>query len=135
MLGAPVKDVTRGLPPTEFFCPGSVVRLELDPDPLTYGVPRNTAGICSFNGAYDVTAPVTPAGGTAPTARIIGRYAASDVLLSGWLEGEKVIAGKGAMVEVKAGEGRAILFAFRVQHRGQSHATFRLFFNALHSSR
>ena len=34
----------------------------------------------------------------------------------------------------KSGQGRAILFAFPPQHRGQSHATFRLFFNALHTA-
>ena len=137
LLGAPVTDVTRGLPPTEFFCPGSVIKLELDPDPLTYGVPRETAGFCAFSGAFDLApaAPTAAAGAAVPTARIIGRYAKSGVQLSGWLEGEGVIAGKGAMVEVTAGLGRAILFAFRPQHRAQSHATFRLFFNALHTAR
>lgn len=131
MLGAPVKDVTRGLPPNEYFCPGSVIKIELDPDPLTYGVPRQTAGFCAFNGAFDLS-PTGPA--PAATARVIGRYAKSGVLLSGWLEGERVVAGKGAMVEVKSGRGRAILFGFRPQHRAQSHATFRLFFNALHTT-
>lgn len=137
LLGAPVKDVTRGLPPNEYFCPGSVIRLELDPDPLTYGMPRETAGFCAFSGAFDVVPPAAtaPGGAAAPTARVVGRYARSGVLLSGWLEGERVIAGKGALVEIKSGQGRAILFAFRPQHRAQSHATFRLFFNALHSSR
>jgi len=137
LLGAPVTDVTRGLPPGEFFCPGSVIKLELDPDPLTYGVPRETAGFCAFSGAFELSpaAPTAAAGAAVPTARIIGRYAKSGVLLSGWLEGEDVIAGKGAMVEVTAGLGRAILFAFRPQHRAQSHATFRLLFNALHTAR
>ncbi|MSO35084.1 MAG: peptidase M14 [Acidobacteria bacterium] len=137
LLGAPVTDVTRGLPPGDFFCPGSVIKLELDPDPLTYGLPRETAGFCAFSGAFELApaAPTAAAGLAVPTARIIGRYAKSGVLLSGWLEGEGVIAGKGAMVEVTAGLGRAILFAFRPQHRAQSHATFRLFFNALHTAR
>jgi hypothetical protein len=132
MLGAPVKDLTRGLPANEFFCPGSVIRLELDSDPLTYGVPRDTAGFCAFNGAFEVT---PPASGAAASARVVGRFANSGVLLSGWLEGERIIAGKGALVEVKSGLGRAVLYAFRPQHRGQSHATFRLFFNALHAAR
>jgi len=137
LLGAPVKDVTRGLPPGDFFCPGSVIKLELDLDPLTYGVPRNTAGFCAFNGAFEMlpAAPTTLAGAAPATARIIGRYAKNGVLLSGWLEGERVIAGHGAMAEVKSGLGRAVLFSFRPQHRAQSHATFRLFFNALHTAR
>ena len=69
------------------------------------------------------------------TVRIVARYAKSNVLASGWLEGEAAIAGKGAMAEVKSGQGRAILFAFRPQHRAQSHATFRLLFNAIHTSK
>jgi hypothetical protein len=134
LLGAPLRDATRGLSANEFFCPGSIVRLELESDPLTYGLPRETAGFCSFSTAFEVAAR-SSADPAAATARIIGRYAKSGVLMSGWLEGEKVIAGKGAMAEVTSGQGRAILFAFRPQHRGQSHATFRLFFNAIHSSK
>ena len=136
LLGAPLSDVTRGLSANEFFCPGSIVRIELDDDPLTYGMPRETAGFCSFNTAYEVAAQSSSAPGAGvSTARIIGRYAKSNVLMSGWLEGEKVIAGKGAMMEVRSGQGRAVLFAFRPQHRGQAHATFRLFFNAIHTSK
>ncbi|HJU41856.1 MAG TPA: M14 family metallopeptidase [Vicinamibacterales bacterium] len=134
LLGAPLRDTTRGLSPNDYFCPGSVIRLELEPDPLTFGLPRETAGFCTFNTAYEIAARSSADPGAA-TARIIGRYPASNVLLSGWLEGEKAIAGKGAMVEVKSGQGRAILFAFRPQHRGQAHATFRLFFNAIHTSK
>ncbi len=134
LLGAPLRDATRGLTPNEFFCPGSVIRLELEHDPLTFGMPRETAGFCTFNTAYEIAARASAEPG-ATTARIIGRYPASNVLLSGWLEGEKAIAGKGAMAEVKSGQGRAILFAFRPQHRGQAHATFRLLFNAIHTSK
>ena len=134
LLGAPLRDVTRGLSPNEYFCPGSIVKIELESDPLTYGLPRQTAGFCSFNTGYDVAAPQTADAKTA-TARIIGRYAGTNLLMSGWLEGEKVIAGKGAIAEVKSGQGRAVLFAFRPQHRGQAHATFRLFFNAIHTSK
>ena len=136
LLGAPLRDVTRGLSANEFFCPGSIVKIELDEDPLTYGMPRETAGFCSFNTAYEVAARSSSAAtGPVSTARIIGRYARSNVLMSGWLEGEKVIAGKGAMMEVRSGQGRAVVFAFRPQHRGQAHATFRLFFNAIHTSK
>ena len=134
LLGAPLRDATRGLSPNEYFCPGSIVKIMLESDPLTYGVPRETAGFCSFNTAYDLAARSSTEAGAA-TARIIARFANSNVLMSGWLEGEKAIAGKGAMVEVKSGQGRAVLFGFRPQHRGQAHATFRLFFNAIHTSK
>ena len=138
LLGAPLTNVTRGLGADEFFCPGSLVRLDLDSDPLTYGIPRETAAFFSFSGAFEIA----PSSSTAPegaapaaTVRIVGRYGSSQVLLSGWLEGEHVIAGKGAVMEVTSGQGRAVLLAFRAQHRAQSLATFRLLFNSIHTSR
>ena len=133
LLGAAVSDATRGLSPDQYLCPGSIVRLDLETDPLTYGMPRETAGFCAFSSAFDVAAR---SDSTVPsTVRMVARYAKSNVLASGWLEGERAIAGKGAVAEVKSGQGRAILFAFRPQHRAQSHATFRLLFNAIHTSK
>jgi hypothetical protein len=134
-LGAPLRDVTSGLTPNEFFCPGSIVKIELDADPLTYGLPPETAGFCAFSRAFEVAARSSADTTSSSTIRIIGRYAKSGVLLSGWLEGERVIAGKGALAEYRSGLGRAVLFGFRPQHRAQSHATFRLFFNAIHTSK
>ena len=137
LLGAPLTDVTRGAVADGFFCSGSIVKIELDADPLTYGLPRETAAFFAFSSAFEVAASssTAPESVTRPTVRIVVRYAKSHVLMSGWLEGEQVIAGKGAVVEVKSGLGRAILFAFSPQHRAQTHATFRLLFNALHTSR
>jgi hypothetical protein len=53
------------------------------------------------------------------------------VLASGWLVGEKVIAGKAALIDAPIGEGRAVLFGMRPQYRAQSYQSFKLFFNAL----
>jgi hypothetical protein len=98
-----------------------------------------TAGFFTFSSAYETTTPAGTdsqggAGQGAPT-RIVARYASRDLLLSGWLEGEEVIAGRPAIAEISVGSGRVVLLGFRVQHRGQSLATFRLLFNALLSSR
>jgi hypothetical protein len=54
--------------------------------------------------------------------------------MSGWLEGERVIAGRSAVLDARVGSGRAVLIGFRAQHRAQAHATFRLLFNAIHTS-
>ena len=48
--------------------------------------------------------------------------------------GEKYLNGKIALAEVSYGKGKIVLFAFRPQHRGQTHATFPLLFNALYLS-
>jgi glutamine amidotransferase-like uncharacterized protein len=59
---------------------------------------------------------------------IVATYADRDILQSGWLLG--VIAKKAA-VTVKQGAGKVVLIGFRPQHRNQTHATFKLVFNAL----
>ncbi|MFN2576584.1 MAG: hypothetical protein ABR607_02725 [Pyrinomonadaceae bacterium] len=64
--------------------------------------------------------------------KVIARYPGDkDPLLSGWLLRGDRIKGKAALVEVELGKGRIILFGFRPQYRGQSLATYPLFFNAI----
>jgi len=123
-LGLPVKNAVAGLPAEQFFCPGSIVRLDIDPSqPIGFGMLPQNAAFFSFSSAYDVT--------PGPDVRVVARYGAKDILMSGWLEGEQAIAGRAAVVEARAGLGRAVLIGFRAQHRGQSMATFRLLFNAI----
>jgi hypothetical protein len=138
-LELPLRDLAREND-ERLFVPGSIVRLTLDPSqPLTYGMPANTAAFFAFSSVYSSG---SGAQGTAPYAdpsvsagvRTIARYGDRDVLLSGWLEGEEVMAGRAAIVEATVGSGRAVLFGFPVQHRGQAYATFRLLFNALFTS-
>jgi hypothetical protein len=124
-----------------FFCPGSIVRIDVDPtEPLAFGMAPRTAGFFSFSSAYEVIPPEPAGAGAASDPAAAGittaaRYAARDVLVSGWLEGESVIAGRAAAVQAAVGAGRVVLLGFPVQHRGQSLATFRLLFNAIFTSR
>jgi hypothetical protein len=60
------------------------------------------------------------------------RFAPTDLLASGYLAGESVLAGKPALVEVPLGRGKVVLFAFRPQYRAQSYATYVPFLNALY---
>ena len=61
----------------------------------------------------------------------MAKYPDSGVLASGWLLGEKRIAGKTALIHTRYGAGDVILFGMRPQYRAQSYLTFKLFFNAL----
>jgi hypothetical protein len=44
------------------------------------------------------------------------------------------MAGRAAVVAIEMNPGRLILFGLRPQHRGQTHVTFPLLFNALYLS-
>ena len=130
----PVIDRARATENSRLFCPGSLVRLTLDPThPLAFGMPQETAAVFVHGAAYEVR--TREAGGdviaSPVTATFVGRYGTGDPLLSGWLEGGDVIAGHGALADLTYGKGRIVLVGFRAQHRAQSYATFRVLFNAL----
>jgi hypothetical protein len=132
----PLRDVAHETGSDEFFCPGSILRIDLEPhSPVSYGMNPSTAGFFAFSSAYEIVdAPDAPGrdGGPPPrSVRTVARYASRNLLVSGWIEGESAIAGRAAAVEVALGAGRVVLLGFPVQHRGQSHATFRLLFNSI----
>ena len=110
------------------FAPGSVLRvLTSARHPVNYGM-GDTAGVYFTNSVtYDVPqdAPV----------QVLARYPADTaaILMSGFLQGAREIAGKAAAIEVAVGQngGRVVMFGFRAQYRGQSYGTFRMLFNAM----
>jgi hypothetical protein len=128
----PVRNVVAGLPRTEFYVPGSILRIELDTSyPLAKGMPKQTIAWAEDSPVFEV-ADVEGASVPAKNARVIAAYPAEqNALLSGWLLGGELLKGKAALVEVQMGEGRVILFGFRPQYRAQSLATYPLLFNAL----
>ncbi len=138
-LELPVRDIAREND-TRLFVPGSIVRLMLNPSqPLSFGMQPDTAAFFAFSSVYAAASatalaeePRDPS--VAAGVKTVAHYGERDVLLSGWLEGEPIIAGRAAILDAAVGSGRVVLFGFPVQHRGQSHATFRLLFNALFTS-
>ena len=67
-----------------------------------------------------------------PEVKVVARYADRDILMSGWALGQnRYLKNKGAVMEVKLGNGRVVLFGFRPQFRGQPRASYKLLFNAI----
>ena len=132
-LGLPVNDALKDLrgsrrqPNTEFACPGSILRMEFDTrHPVAYGMPKEAPGMFYRSAAFDVH----PAYGKNP-AKAIAKYSKNDLLMSGYLLGEKFLRNKTAAVDVPLGEGKVVLLGFAVQNRAQTHGTFKLLFNSL----
>jgi hypothetical protein len=135
----PVRDVVEGLPRTDFYVPGSILRIELDTNSeLAREMPKESIAWVENSPVFEVMKDINFTGGSneerrffPPHVRVIARYPSDrDPLLSGWLLGGDRIKGKAALVEVELGKGRIILFGFRPQYRGQSLATYPLFFHA-----
>jgi hypothetical protein len=127
-FGLPVRNLVAGLPAKTFWSPGSTLRVRFETaHPLAYGMPDE--GLATFLGNNQVYEIV-------PSARnerveTIATFLERDLLQSGWLVGEPIIARKAAMVSVELGQGKVVLIGFRPQHRAQTHGTFKLVFNAL----
>jgi hypothetical protein len=141
-LGLPLRNMVKGTKPSEFFIPGSLIRLVTKPElPLAAGMERDAVAMFSDSQAFETTQPA--AAGAAAGANgsssisprdveVFAEYAAKDFLLSGWeLGGTRYLAGHIAAARVPVGKGQAVVFGFRPHWRGQPHNTFKLLFNAI----
>jgi hypothetical protein len=118
--------VLEGLKSSDFYCPGSIVALDVDnTQSIAQGLPRTIAAYFISSSAFE---------SSDPNVHVVARYAKDNVLRSGWLLGEAKLKGQIALAEVSLGKGHIVLFAFRPQHRGQTWGTLPFIWNALSSS-
>ena len=122
----PVRNVLEGLKSSDFYCPGSIVALDVDnTQSIAQGLPRTITAYFISSSAFE---------SSDPNVHIVARYAKDNVLRSGWLLGEAKLKGQIALAEVSLGKGHIVLFAFRPQHRGQTWGTLPFIWNAISSS-
>jgi len=134
----PVTNVLEDLNQEEFFCPGSVLAIDVDPvHAVAWGMPRRASAYFRDGLAFDLENETTPTDDLdspieGPAAEIIATYASRDVLRSGYLIGPEHLQNRAAAVVAYLGEGRVVLFGFRPQHRAQPHGTYKMIFNAIY---
>ncbi len=128
----PVRNVVAGLSEKQFFVPGSILRIELDTThPIANGMPRESIAWVEDSPVFEIGRKGIDSG----RVKVIARYPSNrNPLLSGWLLGAERLKGRAALVEVRLGKGRIVLFGFRPQYRAQSLATYPLLFNAVRGS-
>jgi hypothetical protein len=118
-----------GLNNDQFYCSGSLLRVELRDmhHPAVWGMPREPIVMFERGPAFDTKSGFRGV--------ILAAYSKErNPLASGYLLHPERIQGKAAAVEVFEGDGRVYLFGFRPQWRGQSHGTYKLVFNAIYDS-
>jgi hypothetical protein len=126
-LGAPARNLVERVERTKFFCPTSILRIEVDPrTPIGYGMPEEAAAVFSDSPVLATWIPTAEW-----DRRVVAAYPDADVLLSGWLLGEDVIARRAAVVDTQHKKGRIILIGIPCQSRAQSHGTYKFLLNAL----
>jgi hypothetical protein len=128
-LGLPVKNSVAGLKDEEFFCSGCLLRVEVQDSGASavWGLPHDPIVMFERGPAFETKDGFR--------GRILAAYPKEQSpLMSGYLLHPERIQGKAAAVEVQYGKGRVYLLGFRPQWRGQSHGTYKFFFNAIYES-
>jgi hypothetical protein len=124
----PVHNVVANKPGKEFWSPGSTLHIDVDnQNPLAYGMPSKALAIFTSEcQVYEMMPRMHN-----EKIEVIATYPERDVLQSGWLLGEPLIANKAAMIAVQHGKGEVVMVGFRPQHRSQAHGTYKLLFDTL----
>jgi hypothetical protein len=123
----PAENAIERIDRSKFFCPGSILRVKVDnKSPIGYGMPREAA--IMFYRSMALSTRIPPEGWD---RKVVARFPEDDILLSGWLFGEDVIARKAAVVDIQYKKGHIIMIGFPCQHRAQSHGTYKFLLNAL----
>jgi hypothetical protein len=136
-LSLPLRNPVKDTRSSEFFIPGSLLRITTKPsNPLAAGMEQNAIAMFSDSQAFTVVPPASE--GKQRAARdvdVFVEYPRQDILVSGWeLGASRYIAGRAAGVRVPVGKGQAVVYGFRPAWRGQPHNTFKLLFNPLYLS-
>jgi hypothetical protein len=124
----PAKNILDKVAPAKFFCPMSILKLDVDnASPIGWGLREETPAVFSGSLAFETWLP-----GLGDWERkVVASYAEGGVLMSGWLLGEDVIARKAAVVDLKYKQGRIVLIGVACQSRAQSHGTYKFLLNGL----
>ncbi len=123
----PVRDISEDLKKQKFYCPGSLLNIELkEGHPLTYGMQPGAKVFTRGRPVFSTSVPYFDM-----DRRVIAVYPESNILASGYVENEKLLSGKPAMVWAKKGEGQFVFFGFYPQFRASTPGTYKLLFNSL----
>ena len=123
----PFKEISESLQKEGVYCPGSLVRLKLSKDnPLSLGMEEETAIFYRGKPVFSTYIPMFDM-----DRRVIGKLPEKDILLSGYMEKEKMLGNKPVMIWLKKGEGQLVLMGFSPQFRASTHASYKLLFNSI----
>ena len=124
-LKLPVKNVVAGIGRQQFFVGGSLLNVDVDASHrVMAGMPLTAAVYYDSGPVFEMTEGFK--------GMVLATYPVKErVLASGFLQGESLIQGKIAALDVEHGNGHIVLLGFRPQWRGQPFGTFRVIFNAM----
>lgn len=122
LFGLGVSNRVERLPPQDFYIPGSILELQVEPAGGAAGPAESVpAWFWRSSRAFDVSDP---------TVEVLARFGDFPVM-SGWALGVEQVAGRPAVLRSRVGRGSVVLFGFQPNYRAQSVSTWPLLFRAL----
>ena len=123
----PFTNLTEKLQKDGFYCPGAMLRLKLVADhPITWGMREEIGALFRRGTAFRTSVPRFDM-----DRRVIARFPEKDILMSGYVEKEKAVSNRNALIWMRKGDGQLVLFGFNPQFRAATPGTYKLLFNAL----
>jgi hypothetical protein len=150
----PLKNVLEKVKPDSFSNPGSILKMKFNTDhPLAYGLKENSCAFFTTGFVFETISDSAkmdqvdkekstdkekkPKPSVSPKyikiePKTVASFPDDSLLVSGWIQGERLIRDKPTILDVPYGKGKVILFGFNVHNRGQEFATMKLLFNAMY---
>lgn len=132
-MGLAVKNVLSGISSSKFYCPGSVLNVNVDiADPVAFGMPAQALIYFDSDAAFNFT-------GAGPKSFVTYPTDPNAVMASGWVLGPEYFAGSGegetapviAAAEQAYGSGKIVALPFSADWRGQLRGTSKFLLNSL----
>ncbi len=118
----------RPLPTTKYFVPGSLATATVEnTHPLAYGMPETVDVFFNRSPVFKLAEDAASKG-----VHAVAWYPSDKPVHSGWGWGQQYLKGGAAAIDASLGRGKVFLLCPEVTFRGEPHATFPLFFNAIY---
>ncbi len=123
----PFRNISDQLNKNGLRCPASLVKIRLlNNHPITWGLKEEIGVLFDGKPVFTTSIPNFDM-----DRRVIGYFPEDDLLMSGYLEGEKLLYSKSSIVWIKKGKGQLVLFGFSPTYRASMPATYKLLFNSI----
>lgn len=114
----------------DYYVPASILQVKVNNTlPVAYGLPDHLDVMFEESPVFRLKPDADKKGITS-----IAWFDSDRPLRSGWAWGQDKLYGGVTMAEAKVGKGKLYLFGPEILFRGQSHGTFKFFFNGIYLS-
>ena len=120
------------VPGTDYYVPGSVLRVAVDPaNPLAHGYGSEADIFFDNSPVWKLDRSI---GAPGVNLRSVAWFASPTPLRSGWAWGQKYLDKGIQIAEASVGQGRVFVFGNDLLFRSQPHGNYKFFFNAMYLS-